>query len=425
MIRGKNVKKPTIVKGSVESVQERAEKGVKSAKDMTTTFMKDGNLEAMTQKGKERMLNLSFAEILTLGICLISVFIGMLRIYGVITGSSKFESVQAQYTSELQQVQGELDVMKSDISIHQEEADQIQTYSSNDIGRLVAKEQMVLSTAAEGTSSYDENAVIDALSNLSQYFTDVEDAYAWLPKTADVSANTSSVIWTYKSTYESTDESIPSVWSCYVSSEPIAIATATYQAALGKFTDLEVYYYPSASRYMDLSKITLTQSIYTGADNVQVTDAKEDVSNEVAQPADDDIIEQTGDEQTSASDDKNNTNSATDNSGTTNTQTTESNTDTTTQTSKTKTNTNTNTNTTTQTSKPNTNTTTQASEPSTNDSVTQAAKPNNSVIQTNDEPNADISVNKQETVDNSIVPPGTIGNEPPINNPYNGTFTNS
>ena len=45
MISGKNVKKPTVVKGSVESIQERAGKSVKSARDATSTFVKDGGVK--------------------------------------------------------------------------------------------------------------------------------------------------------------------------------------------------------------------------------------------------------------------------------------------------------------------------------------------------------------------------------------------
>ena len=141
MISGKNVKKPTVVKGSVESVQERVEKSAKATKDVTASFVKDGGMVEITQRGKERMMNLSIAEAITLGICLMAILISLIRIYGVISGSSKFESLYESYRTEYTQVAGEVEVLKSQEQMVQSEADEIVTYSPRSAGEIVASQQ--------------------------------------------------------------------------------------------------------------------------------------------------------------------------------------------------------------------------------------------------------------------------------------------
>ena len=86
-------------------------------------------------------MNLSIAEAITLGICLMAILISLIRIYGVISGSSKFESLYESYRTEYTQVAGEVEVLKSQEQMVQSEADEIVTYSPRSAGEIVASQQ--------------------------------------------------------------------------------------------------------------------------------------------------------------------------------------------------------------------------------------------------------------------------------------------
>ena len=258
MISGKNVKKPTVVKGSVESIQERAGKSVKSARDATSTFVKDGGVTEITQRGKERLFNLSIAEAITVGVILIALLVCIFRIYGVMSGAARFDTLYTAYQTELTQVQGDLALLQAGEQIVEDGATDIITFSPRTAGEQVARQQTILSSDTSRATDDDRTA---ALSQLSEYLTDSRMLYAWAP--SDPLA-TRSITWSFTSNYLTVESELKVMWTCVSNNQIIAVATGIYQETTNKFSDIDVLYLPTCVGIIDDSLITVVDAIHTG-----------------------------------------------------------------------------------------------------------------------------------------------------------------
>lgn len=258
-ITGKGVNAPVVVKGSMETVTERAGKGVKAVTDSTASFVKDGGVSAVTQKGKERMMNLSFAEAITLGICLIALCVSMVRIYGVTAGEKQFETMKLQYSTELSQVQGQVDELKAKQNMVTDEVGEIVTYSPRDAGQALASAQTALSVTKESAtdSSYLEQA--------GMYLTDSRMAYCWAPRNPDYKG-IANIKWTCQANYLTTSEGVRVVWRCTNGDANLAVATGIYQEGIQKFSDVQVYYFDNGyvTELLDSARLEITPALTEG-----------------------------------------------------------------------------------------------------------------------------------------------------------------
>lgn len=258
-IRGRPAGDPVVVKGSMESLAEKAGKGLKSATDATAGFVKDGGISAAAQAGRERMSNLSFAGGVTLGICLIAILIGAIRIYACAAGKDRYNITRGQYVSELSQVKGQVDEIKAEQSIVQDEAGDVVTYSPREAGQALAAAQTALSATKDSADNEDY------IAQAGKYLTDARMAYAWAPRSA-TRIGIVNLKWTCLANYVTVSNAVRAAWQCTDGGVPVALATGIYQEGIDKFSDVQIWYYDDSDALdrIDRTRIEVTPSLIEG-----------------------------------------------------------------------------------------------------------------------------------------------------------------